>query len=106
MARMFARIPAMAQEAMVAARPGLNTAWKYAKSELRPPTPAEIPKGIAGLMSIATRWGRQPWRHLTVKEAWLNTLVTVEVMCWFFVGEVVGRRHLLGYKPGYGYKGH
>lgn len=37
------------------------------------------------------------WRKLTVKEAWLNTLVTVEVLCWFFVGEVIGKRHVRGY---------
>ena len=90
MAQMFAKIPGMMQrknidesllmafctiptfisiltEAMVAARPGLNTAWKYAKSELRPPTPAEIPKGIAGMSGIVVRWGRQSWRQLTVK---------------------------------------
>jgi len=36
--------------------------------------------------------------QVTVAEAWLNTLVTIEVITWFFVGEVIGRRHLVGYK--------
>jgi F-type H+-transporting ATPase subunit g len=103
-------------------------AWKYAKAELRPPTPAEIPKAIVSITGLIGAFGRGSWRRLTVKvrtdasrqkdfflllifvfnsqEAWLNTLVAAEISFWFFVGEVVGRRHLLGYQPGYGYKGH
>lgn len=37
------------------------------------------------------------WKNVTVREAWLNTLVTVEVLCWFYVGEVIGKRHFVGY---------
>jgi len=36
--------------------------------------------------------------QVTVAEAWLNVLVTVEVITWFYMGEVIGRRHLVGYK--------
>nr|CAI5840621.1 unnamed protein product [Callosobruchus analis] len=38
------------------------------------------------------------WKNLTVKEAWLNTLVGIEVWCWFYVGECIGKRHIVGYK--------
>ncbi len=31
------------------------------------------------------------------QEAWINTLVTAEVVCWFFVGECIGKRSLIGY---------
>ena len=31
----------------------------------------------------------------------MNTLVVLEVACWFFVGEVIGRGSLIGYQiPG------
>jgi F-type H+-transporting ATPase subunit g len=32
-----------------------------------------------------------------VKQAALNTLVAVEVGCWFYVGEIIGRASLIGY---------
>jgi hypothetical protein len=35
--------------------------------------------------------------NLTVKEVAVNVVVTAEVLCWFYVGEIVGRRSLIGY---------
>ena len=32
-----------------------------------------------------------------LQEAVVNTLITVEVICWFFVGEIIGKRGLIGY---------
>lgn len=43
------------------------TALKYAKSELRPPTPAEIPQAIAGISGLVASFGRRSWRKLTVR---------------------------------------
>lgn len=63
--------------------------------ELRPPTPAEIPAAIRDGIRIFTRGH---WRTVTVREAWLNTIVTIEVVCWFFVGEVIGKGSLIGYQ--------
>jgi F-type H+-transporting ATPase subunit g len=37
------------------------------------------------------------FRQLSVKEAWLNTLVGLELVILFYVGEVVGRGSLIGY---------
>ena len=34
---------------------------------------------------------------VTVKEAAANTLVVAEIAFWFYVGEIVGRRSLIGY---------
>ena len=31
------------------------------------------------------------------QEATVNTLVTFEVICWFFVGEIIGKGVLIGY---------
>lgn len=55
----------------------------------------EIRKGFTNLYR-STMSGR--FLDVTVKEATRNTLVAVEVACWFFVGEIIGRRSLIGYK--------
>jgi hypothetical protein len=34
---------------------------------------------------------------VTVKEAVTNALVAVEIGCWFYLGEMIGRRHIIGY---------
>ena len=71
---------------------------KYAKVELTPPTPGDIPairQGIGRLISGAKNGA---YKNLTVKEAWLNTLITAEVCFWFYIGECIGKRHLVGYK--------
>ncbi|XP_047002047.1 ATP synthase subunit g, mitochondrial-like [Schistocerca americana] len=80
------------------AQPRFQTFLKYARVELTPPTPGEFPQVASGIQKLLSgaRTGR--WKQLTVKEAWLNTLVTVEVLCWFFVGECIGKRHIVGYK--------
>uniref|UniRef100_A0A182JSZ6 ATP synthase subunit g n=1 Tax=Anopheles christyi TaxID=43041 RepID=A0A182JSZ6_9DIPT len=83
---------------MTQARPKLNVFMKYAKVELTPPSPGDIPAirdGIARLVSGA-RTGA--WKNLTVREAWLNTLITMEVCFWFYAGECIGKRHLVGYE--------
>jgi len=36
-----------------------------------------------------------------LQEATVNTLITIEVACWFFVGEIIGKGTLIGYNvPG------
>jgi len=32
-----------------------------------------------------------------LQEATVNTLITIEVACWFFVGEIIGKGGLIGY---------
>ncbi|XP_061714499.1 ATP synthase subunit g, mitochondrial-like isoform X1 [Cydia pomonella] len=36
--------------------------------------------------------------NLTVKQAWLLFLVGIEVGLWFFLGETIGKFHIVGYK--------
>ena len=79
------------------AKPQLEVFMKYAKVELTPPTPGDIPairQSIGRIMSSA-RTGA--YKNLTVREAWLNTLVTMEVCFWFYIGECIGKRHIVGY---------
>ncbi|XP_054262640.1 ATP synthase subunit g, mitochondrial-like [Macrosteles quadrilineatus] len=84
--------------AVASFKPNFATFLKFAKVELTPPSPGDIPaisRGIGELMSAA-KSGK--WKHLTVKEAWLNVLVFTEVTCWFWVGECIGKRNIIGYK--------
>ncbi|KAK7862019.1 hypothetical protein R5R35_002158 [Gryllus longicercus] len=92
------RGPVLAKNALEAAKPKFDTFLKYAKVELVPPTPGDIPQIRSGIQKILSgaRTGR--WKQLTVKEAWLNTLVTAEVCFWFFVGECIGKRSIVGYQ--------
>ncbi|CAG7724937.1 unnamed protein product [Allacma fusca] len=98
MSKLVAKIPVLAQGLLNDAKPKFGVFLKYAKVELTPPTPADIPKAIGGIRNIlnSVRTGR--YKQLTVREAWLNTLVGAEITLWFFVGEVIGRRNLVGYK--------
>ena len=77
--------------------PTLKTSWKYAKVELRPPTPGEIAESVPlaanGLKNLASmQFLNQP-----VKKVFQNVLVATEVTLWFFIGEVIGRKSLIGY---------
>jgi len=79
------------------ARPRLDVFLKYAKVELTPPTPADIPAIRQGIGRIISGARTGAYKNLTVREAWLNTLVTMEVCFWFYVGECIGKRHIVGY---------
>ena len=75
----------------------MATFWYYAKVELVPPTPAEIPTAIQSLTKIINSAKTGSFKQLTVKEALLNGLVATEVWMWFYVGEIIGKRGIMGY---------
>lgn len=87
----MAAIQRFAKTALTEAKPKLRVFLHYAKTELTPPTPGELPQAIAGVARLVKSAKVHRIKSLTVREAWLNTLVGVEVLCWFFVGEVIGR---------------
>ncbi|XP_054448315.1 ATP synthase subunit g, mitochondrial isoform X1 [Pteronotus mesoamericanus] len=83
--------------AVTYSKPRLATFWQYAKVELIPPTPAEIPTAIQRLKKIINSAQTGSFKQLTVKEALLNGLVATEVWMWFYVGEIIGKRGIIGY---------
>ncbi len=84
-------------DAVKFATPRLNTFWRYAKVEFKPPTPSEIPEVSKRFGDVVSSVTTGKWKQVSVKEAWLNTLVGCELLCLFFVGEVIGRGSLIGY---------
>jgi F-type H+-transporting ATPase subunit g len=79
-------------------RPKFATFLRYAKVELTPPSPADIPAIKNGLVKVISGAKTGAWKNLTVREAWLNTLVAMEICFWFYAGECIGKRHIVGYK--------
>lgn len=83
---------------MTQAKPKFAKFMKYAVVELTPPSPTDLPAIKNGIVKLVSGAKTGAWKKLTVREAWLNTLITAEVCFWFFAGEVIGKRHLVGYK--------
>ncbi|KAF7998339.1 hypothetical protein HCN44_009737 [Aphidius gifuensis] len=97
MAQLVGKVISLAKTGAVVAKPKLQILAKYAKVELVPPTVADIPAIRSGLSKLVHSAKTGAYRNLTVREAWVNTLVAVEIYCWFFIGECIGKRSLVGY---------
>nr|XP_045055102.2 ATP synthase subunit g, mitochondrial-like [Desmodus rotundus] len=91
------KAPVLINAAVTYSKPQMATFWHYAKVELIPPTPAEIPTAIQSLKKIVNSAQTGSFKQLTVKEAVLNGLVAAEVWMWFYIGEIVGKRGITGY---------
>ncbi|XP_026274259.2 ATP synthase subunit g, mitochondrial-like [Frankliniella occidentalis] len=97
----FRTMAALVKNAITAARPSvernLKIALHYARAELTPPKPSELGQVASGFNNVLTSFRTGRWKQLTVRDAWINVLVGIEVGCWFFVGECIGKRHIVGY---------
>ncbi|XP_040113798.1 ATP synthase subunit g, mitochondrial-like [Oryx dammah] len=87
----------LVKPAVTYSKPRLATFWYYAKVELVPPTPAEIPIAIQSLKNIINSAKTGSFKQLTVKEALLNGLVATEVWMRFYVGDIIGNCGIIGY---------
>ncbi|EYC44031.1 hypothetical protein Y032_0473g2081 [Ancylostoma ceylanicum] len=68
-----------------------------AKHELAPPKTTDWPAIKADWKKVTQFIANKQYKQLTVREALVYTAVTMEVMFWFFVGEMIGRRNVFGY---------
>lgn len=84
--------------AISSARPAIKKFVYYAKVELVPPKISDIPAIRHDIQNLVSAAKNRRFMDLSVREVWLNTLVTLEVLCWFFIGECIGKRHVIGYK--------
>ncbi|VDO67487.1 unnamed protein product [Schistosoma margrebowiei] len=70
---------------------------EYARVELRPPTQADLKPAVEQATKLMCAFKSGAWKNVSVKEGLVNAVVTAEVLCWFFMGEMIGRRSFLGY---------
>ncbi|KAB0374307.1 hypothetical protein FD755_014563 [Muntiacus reevesi] len=78
------KAPARVNAAVTYSKPRLATFWYYAKVKLVPPTPAETPSAIQSLKKIINSAKTGSFKQPTV---WM----------WFYVGEIIGKRGIIGY---------
>nr|ADV36663.1 H+ transporting ATP synthase subunit g [Antheraea yamamai] len=97
MASAIGKVPSLISSAIANSRPKFNIFMKYARVELAPPKMSEIPQIKAGIGKLLTSAKSGAWKDQTVKQATLNALVGAEVLFWFYIGECIGKRHLVGY---------
>ena len=97
-AKLVTKSATSAQRLAVAATPHLKTFWGHARVELGPPGLSEWPTIRAGLGRLFTSTLSGKFLDVSLKQATKNAVVAVEVVCWFFVGEMLGRRSIVGYK--------
>ncbi|VDL81807.1 unnamed protein product [Nippostrongylus brasiliensis] len=67
------------------------------KHELAPPRSTDWPAIKADWKKVSQFIQSKQYKQLTVQEALVYTAVGLEVMFWFFVGEMIGRRYICGY---------
>ncbi|XP_045154643.1 ATP synthase subunit g, mitochondrial-like [Echinops telfairi] len=94
---LVAKAPGMVNAAATYSKPRLATFWHYARVELVPPTPVEIPAAIQSLKKAVHSAKTGCDKQLTVKEALLNGLVATEVWMWFYIGKIIGKQGIIGY---------
>jgi F-type H+-transporting ATPase subunit g len=82
---------------MSQARPKFANFMRYAAIELTPPSPTDLPAIKNGIVKLVSGVKTGAWKNLTVRDATLNTLVAMEIGFWFYVGECIGKRHIVGY---------
>ncbi|CAH0600656.1 unnamed protein product [Chrysodeixis includens] len=65
--------------------------------EMAPPNMQEMEKLRADLALAQEFIKTNCFKFITVRQAWLLFLVCLEIVLWFFLGETIGKFHIVGY---------
>ncbi|CAH2100124.1 unnamed protein product [Euphydryas editha] len=76
----------------------IRDAKGFYQLEMSPPKFDEMKKLKEDLILVKDFIGNGCFKYITVKQAWLLFLVSLEIMLWFFLGETIGKMHIVGYK--------
>ena len=79
-------------------RPHVVTFIGHARRELLPPSPSQWSEIKEGANKALATMKSGRWMQKTTREGFQSVLVGLEIGCWFFVGEIIGRRSIVGYK--------
>ncbi|XP_013786602.1 ATP synthase subunit g, mitochondrial-like [Limulus polyphemus] len=95
---LVSKAPTLAKGFLDSSRPKLNTFLKYARVELAPPKPSEFPQVVQGFNKLMNSARTGSWKNIPVREAWLNTLIALEISFCFFIGECIGKGTIIAYQ--------
>ncbi|KAI1729791.1 mitochondrial ATP synthase g subunit domain-containing protein [Ditylenchus destructor] len=70
---------------------------KSAKRELAPPFPKDWPAIKKDFATVVRSIENKDYRNYTVREMLVYGAIGLEVVWWFFVGEIIGRWNIRGY---------
>ncbi|CAK1599599.1 unnamed protein product [Parnassius mnemosyne] len=76
----------------------MSVAKRYYTLEMSPPSINESQKLQEDVELVKDFIKSGCYKYLTVKQAWLLLLMCTEVGLWFFMGETIGKMHIVGYK--------
>ncbi|VDL90589.1 unnamed protein product [Schistocephalus solidus] len=79
-------------------KPATTKFIQYARVEMLPPNKNEITLAVNEGKSLVAYLKSGAILQRKIKDVALDSVVAIEVLMWFFVGEIIGRRSLIGYK--------
>jgi F-type H+-transporting ATPase subunit g len=80
------------------AKPHLSWFWGHARVELAPPGLSQWPEIKQGLQKVYKTTITGKFVEKPMREILQNGLVGLEILGWFIIGEMIGRRSIIGYK--------
>ncbi|XP_032514211.2 ATP synthase subunit g, mitochondrial-like [Danaus plexippus] len=76
----------------------MRTAKGFYRLEMSVPKVEEMKRIQEDLALVKDFIKNECYKQITVKQAWLLFLVGLEIGLWFFLGETIGKFHIVGYK--------